>query len=149
MQKGLWKSIDDILLENWIQCIEGNLQFVRKDAKKDELATEKEEKQWFVIYDQYIEKYGLNEMYIKLLNLMKKKAILEVKFAMTRESFKLTEIAMQEERLRQTLNNKGTAMSIKESLIHLSKWMGGKLINTKEITAEQYFDLIETYGKHN
>jgi len=149
MQEELWESISDMNLESWMECIEGNIQFARKNAKKDDLATEEEVERWFLIYDGYIKKYGLNVMYIKLLKLMQKKALLELNFAMTRETFKLTLIAIQEEKLKQALNNKGNSMSIKQSLIHLSKWMGGNLINKKEISAEQYFDLLEEYGKHN
>ena len=148
-QGELYESINDMKLSSWIQCIEGNIQFVRKEAKKDVLATEEEVERWFLIYDGYIKKYGLNAMYIKLLKLMQKKAILELNFVMTLETFKLTLIAIQEEKLKQALNNKGNSMSIQQSLIHLSKWMGGNLINKNEISAEQYFDLLEEYGKHN
>lgn len=142
-------SISDMLLDNWIQCIEGKLQYVRKDASDDQKATHSDSNQWFVIYDQYIKKYGLNDMYLRLMKTMQKKALLELKYAMTREAFKLTEISIQEEKLRQSVNNKGQSMSIKQSLLHLSRWMNGKIINTQEITAEQYFDLIEEYGKYN
>ena len=142
-------SITDMILDNWMQCIEGNHQFVRKSVLKNTKATEEDIDAWFAIYDQYILKYGLGAMYLKLLKIMQKKAILELNFAITGDQFKLTEIAIQEAKLKQAVDNKGQSMSIKQSLIHLSQWMGGKIISTREITAEQYFDLIEEYGKHN
>jgi hypothetical protein len=87
-------------------------------------------------------------MYKKLLNAMKKKALLEVDFIVTRERFKLTEIEMQIANLDAMLNNKGSGVTIEQSLIHLSKWLGS-WINVKAITTKEYFNLIEEYGKEN
>ena len=79
---------------------------------------------------------------------MRKKALLEVDFIITRERFKLTEIEMQIANLDAMLMNKGSGVTIEQSLIHLSKWLGS-WINVKTITTREYFNLMEEYGKEN
>jgi len=132
-------------LFNWIKCTSNDLKFVRKDKK----GTEQEDiEAWERIYDSYIAEYGLNEVYKKLLNAMKKKALLEVDYILTRERFKLTEIEMQIANLDAMMMNGGNGMTIEQSLIHLSKWMGS-WINAKDISTKEYFNLMSEYGKEN
>jgi hypothetical protein len=144
-----WQSIEDMPLDNWIKCTDGDLRHMRKKVQKDSIKTEDDAEAWFIVYDDYIKRYGLSDMYLKLLNTMKKKARLELKYVMTRDPFKETEISVQEAKLRNMLNNNGSSMTIEQSLIHLARFMNGKFINKKEITVEQYFDLLKEYGKHN
>jgi hypothetical protein len=132
-------------LYNWIKCTSNDLKFVRKDKK----GTEQEDiKAWERIYDSYIAEYGLNEVYKKLLNAMKKKALLEVDYILTRERFKLTEIEMQIANLDAMMMNGGNGMTIEQSLIHLSKWLGS-WVNAKDISTKEYFNLMSEYGKEN
>jgi len=132
-------------LFNWIKCTSNDLTFVRKDKK----GTEQEDiEAWERIYDSYIAEYGLNEVYKKLLNAMKKKALLEVDYILTRERFKLTEIEMQIANLDAMMMNGGNGMTIEQSLIHLSKWLGS-WINAKDISTKEYFNLMSEYGKEN
>ncbi len=140
-----YEGIEELPLFNWIKCTSNDLKFVRKDKK----GTEQEDiEAWERIYDSYIAEYGLNEVYKKLLNAMKKKALLEVDFILTRERFKLTEIEMQIANLDAMMMNGGNGMTIEQSLIHLSKWMGS-WINAKEISTKEYFNLMSEYGKEN
>jgi len=83
-----------------------------------------------------------------MLKVMTKKALLEYEFIMTRERFKLTEIEIQEAKLNAMLKNGGNSMTIEQSLIYLSKWLGYHL-NKKVITAGEYFNLMVEYGKAN
>lgn len=130
---------------NWIKCTSNDLTFVRKDKK----GTEQEDTEaWERIYDSYIAEYGLNEVYKKMLNAMKKKALLEVDYILTRERFKLTEIEMQIANLDAMMMNGGNGMTIEQSLIHLSRWMGS-WINAKDISTKEYFNLMNEYGKEN
>lgn len=135
-------------LFNWIQCNEGNFQFVRVEANTDQEPTEKDVKNWFVIYDQYLKKYGLGKKYKRLLDVMKKKALLELEFILTRERFKITQIEVEEANLKAMLANKGNGMTIEQTLVHLSRWVGYQL-NTKKITVAEYFNILDQYGKEN
>ena len=121
------------------------MSYVRKGKEGNE---ENDIEAWQKIYDSYILEYGLSDMYKKLLNAMRKKALLEVDFIITRERFKLTEIEMQIANLDAMLMNKGSGITIEQSLIHLSKWLGS-WINVKTITTREYFNLMEEYGKEN
>jgi hypothetical protein len=44
--------------------------------------------------------------------------------------------------------NGGNGMTIEQSLIYLSKWMGS-WINAKDISTKEYFNLMNEYGKEN
>ena len=121
------------------------MSYVRKGEEGNE---ENDIIAWEKIYDSYIKEYGLSDVYKKLLNAMKKKALLEVDFIITRERFKLTEIEMQIANLDAMLMNKGSGITIEQSLIHLSKWLGS-WINVKTITTREFFNLMEEYGKEN
>ncbi len=121
------------------------MSYVRKGKEGNE---ESDIEAWQKIYDSYILEYGLSDMYKKLLNAMRKKALLEVDFIITRERFKLTEIEMQIANLDAMLMNKGSGITIEQSLIHLSKWLGS-WVNVKTITTREYFNLMEEYGKEN
>ena len=79
---------------------------------------------------------------------MRKKALLEVDYILTRERFKLTEIEMQIANLDAMMMNGGNGMTIEQSLIHLSKWLGS-WVNAKEISTKEYFNLMNEYGKEN
>ena len=46
------------------------------------------------------------------------------------------------------LENSGVNVTIDQTLIHLSKWLG-TFLDSKNITVRQYFNLIEEYGKAN
>ena len=140
-----YEDIDELPLSNWIKCTSNELSYVRKGKEGNE---ENDIEAWQKIYDSYILEYGLSDMYKKLLNAMRKKALLEVDFIITRERFKLTEIEMQIANLDAMLMNKGSGITIEQSLIHLSKWLGS-WVNVKKITTREYFNLMEEYGKEN
>ena len=143
-----WASIYEMPLHNWIKCTEGDFRFVRKVVDLDTEETDQDAEKWAVVYDQYIDKYGLSEMYKKLLETMRKKALLELSFVKTRDRFKLTLISAQEEKLKGMLNNNGNGMTIEQALIHLSKWLGYRIDN-RQTTVVEYFNLLAEYGKAN
>jgi hypothetical protein len=140
-----YRSIDELPLYNWIKCINGELKFVRIDkngSKEGDLIA------WESIYDSYLKEYGLGKLYLKLLKTMQKKALYECEFVLTNDRFKLTQIEMVEQNLTQMLNNNGSGITIEQSLIHLSKWLG-QWINPKNITTKEYFDLQKEFERYN
>lgn len=144
--RGYYKSIDDLPLENWIKCNDGDITYVRK--KNEEGTEEEDEYVWETIYDSYINEFGLGKVYKKMLDSMRKRAELELDYVITGDKFKQTLINMEINRLEQLIANAGVGMSIPETLIHLSRWMGS-FINTKNITTREYFTLLKEYGKAN
>jgi len=141
-----WQSLDEMPLYNWIKCTDGDLQYIRQSGHELP-ANQVDENAWFKVYNEYIDIFGLSALYKKTLEAMRRKALLELDFVLTREKFKLTEIALQEAKLKTMLNNNGSSMTIDESLIHLSRWLGYH-VNSKKITVLEYFNLLKQYGKN-
>ena len=79
---------------------------------------------------------------------MKKKAILELEYVQSRERFKLTEIAIQAQRLEDMIRTNGSGMGIEESLVPLSKYMGFR-IDPKQTMVTEYYNILQNYGKAN
>lgn len=134
-------------LHNWIKCTENDdLRYVCKDVQNADKVDVAE--QWCIIYDDYINRFGLNKMYKRLLEVMKKKALIECDYVITRDRFNLTLLQMEEANLKQMLGNRGESTSISEVLVYLSKWVGYRL-NPKELTTLEYFQMMRQYGKEN
>jgi len=131
-----------------MMCNNGEYNYVRVNNPDDSEWGFDDAEQWATIYDSYLNKYGLNPTYKKYLELLRKKALAQLEWIITRDRFKLTKIELEEIKLQDMLSNMGKGMSIEVSLIHLAKWMGYRL-NPKEITAEEYFNILEVYGKAN
>ena len=143
--RNYYKGIDDMPLFNWIKCNEGKIEFTRIS---DEGNPEMDVITWEMIYNDYLKEFGLSETYKRMLNAMKKKALLELDYVLTGDRFKLTEVEIEQTRLNSMLQNAGNGMTIEESLIYISKWLGTWL-NAKNITVREYFNLLEQYGKAN
>ena len=146
MQEQYYKSIEELPLINWIKCTEGNFKFVKKKVKEKE--DEEDAEMWMDIYEDYIIRFGLSDLYKRLLEVQKKKALLECEYTIKREKFKLTLISLEEARLTEMMNNAGNGMNIQTTLIHLSKWLGYHLDESK-ITTLFYFNTLRQYGKEN
>lgn len=139
-------SIEEIPLYNWLKCTQGEIKYVRLNLAKGNVLSDVEA--WQVLFDDYINKQGLNATYLKILKAMKKKALLECDFVIDNDRFTLTLLEVEIETLKMLMNNNGVGMSIEQSLIHLSKWLGS-WINTKNITASEYFDLVKEFERSN
>lgn len=134
-------------LFNWIKCNEGEINYIRREVKTDKI-TYKDQQKWIELNNEYIKKFGLSKLYERMLEAMRKKALLELEFVLTREKFKLTEAEIEETKLKNMMANNGNGMTIEQTLVYLSKWTGYH-INTKKITVVDYFNLLEEYGKAN
>jgi hypothetical protein len=138
--------MDELPLFNWIKINDGEPKFMRKNI--DDGTPEMDDHFFSKIYDEYIADFGLSEMHLKLLKTMKKRALLEIEFMITRERFKLTEIDMEIAKLDSMMKNNGSGMTIEQSLIHMSKWMN-TWINTKQISVREYFNLMNEFKRSN
>lgn len=144
-------------LWNWIQCTNGNLSACRRTEAGD---PKTDNKVWDEIYDSYIRDMGLDKLYKRILDTMRKKAQLECDFILTNDKFKLTLIAIENTKLEEmiAMSERGDGQTIEKSLVYMSKWVGSWL-NAKEITVKEYFVMlremenmnknIKGYGKEN
>ena len=141
-----YTGLAELPLKNWIEIQKDNLTKTRKGRRgtpiEDGLAYE-------AINDEYIDRYGLDKYYTKLLKLLKVKALLQVDYILTGDRRKLTDIELKEADLRQLLETKGTGLTIEASLIHISKFLG-IWVNINTISTLEYYDLLkelENYTK--
>ena len=134
-------------LYNWIKCTEGeDLRYVCKDLKyADKVDLDAA---WEVIFDDYINRFGLGKLYKRMLGAMRDKAIKECDYVITGDKFQITLANMEAAKLKQMLANKGEGVSINTVLVYLSKWIGYR-INPREVTALEYFEMMKLYGKEN
>ena len=137
-------KLNEFPLSNWIKCCDGELEYTRI-AKRGNSRADKEA--WDILYNQYISKYGLGKLYKRQLEQMKKKANAELDYVITGDKFKLTIIEMETSRLEAMLSTAGTGITIEQSLIHLSKWLG-YWIRTKDISVTEFFDMTKEYEKY-
>jgi hypothetical protein len=126
--------------------MDGEIHFIRKNIDDgNEIA---DQTIFDEIFDQYINEFGLSKMHRKLLDAEKKRAMLELDFILTKNRFKLTEIDMQIEKIKNMLKNAGSGISIEQSLIHISKWMN-TWINVKSISTREFFVLSKEMERIN
>jgi hypothetical protein len=139
-------DIDEIPLSNWIKCTSDDIKYTRKDLNvgnktNDVLA-------WQNIFDSYINEFGLSKLHKDLLKGMQKKAQLELDYVITNDRFKLTKLEVETEKIKIMLSNRGESITIEQSLVHLSKWIG-HWIDSKKITAREYFNLQKEFERAN
>ena len=140
-----YKGLDDLPLDNWVKCMDGEIKFVRKAENGTD---EHDALVWEMIFDEYIGEFGLGAVQKKVMDAMKKKALLELDYVITGDRFKLTEIEIEIQKLSGILANAGNGISINQALVYISKWLG-TWINVKTITAREYFTLLGEYNKAN
>jgi|GEM_PF-1380742 len=139
-------TFDDIPLYNWIKCTQGNFEYVLLVQKEIDL---KEcEQQFNSIFDEYIKNNGLSKTYIRLLELVKKKALLEVDFVITQDEFLLTKIEVCKADIESMKKSQERGISIQETLVILSKYMGYRL-DWKVITKNEYDMILQQYSNNN
>lgn len=128
-----------------MRCLEGHIEHTRVTGVGN---IEQDEKAFCKIHDEYLTRYGLNKQYKQLLEVMRKKAEIQLSYVRTKDKFSLTLLEIEEENLKMMLSNNGQGVSTEQMLIHLSKFVGYWL-RAKEITAGEYFTLLDEYKRIN
>lgn len=138
-----YKSFDDMILLDWIECHNGNYIHVRKGKRG---TPEMDIKRWEEIQNAYILEFGLQDEFFELMDLQIEKAIQELEYIISNDRKKLNKVNALDAKLRNKLANKGENLDIEDVLIYLSKYYGYKL--TKENTkVREYFKMINIYTK--
>jgi hypothetical protein len=147
MSEKFYKSIDEIPLYNWVQINDGNMNFLQKDQSLTYPKNEVDEA-WNDLFDDYLNKRGLGKTYKKFLEVMRKKTVLECEYIISGDEFKKTQIEVEKHNLELLAKKENDDMTTSKSLIFLSKWIGYRL-DWKVITLNEYFIILEEYGKAN
>ncbi len=140
-----YKSIEELPLYNWIKCNDGDLEYTRVKGKGNKI---NDLINWERLYNEYLSDFGLNERYKKYLEAQRKKALLESEYLIKKDKFKLTEIEIQKQRIKDLEVYFGDGQKIEVILTWLSMFLGYKL-NKKDTSVTEYFTILEQYGKAN
>ena len=147
MLEPYYKLIDEIPLYNWIKINNGELKYILKDLNK-KVSENKLEEYFNELYDDFLLHFGVGKKQKEIFTEMKKLAILECDLVIKGDEFLKTKIEIQKMKIENLKRNSEVGLSIEESLVYLSKWLGYKL-NVKETTVKEYYTILEQYGKAN
>ena len=145
-KKRYYTSLEGLPLKNWLKICDGDYTYNRRNPKRGR--NSKDLLAYIHINDDYINRFGLGKQYLKILNLLRKKALLELDFVITGDRAKLTAIEIEEANLKTSYENKGKPITIETTLIHISKFLGS-WVNVETITALEYFSLIDSLEAYN
>ncbi len=101
-----------------------------------------------LIYNEYLKEFGLDKRYKKYLEIQRKKALLQAQYIISGDRFKLTEIEIEDTKLKDLEIHFGDGKSIEVILMHLGMHLGYKL-DIKTTTVKEYFIILNEYGKSN
>jgi hypothetical protein len=141
-------KLDDIILYNWLQCTEGKYNFARIGATDEDVIDEEDMKAFEKIYSDYIDKYGINDLYKQYLNLAKKRAIAQLDYVATKKKFAFNIIRVMDAKIEDIKKQMNKGISTESVLVHLSKFMGFRQ-DPKKMTFVEYLSLVKEYERTN
>jgi hypothetical protein len=144
MSEKYYQSIEEIPLFNWQKCLEGDVKYVNLETKEDSGNQEAFNK----LYDSFLQKRGVNKEYKKYLDILKKKAMLQCEFLITKDNFKLTQIEIEDAKIVSLQKTSEEGLSIDKTLIYLGKWLGYRL-DWKIISVSEFYSILEEYEKQS
>lgn len=146
MSKRFYETIEDMPLYNWYKCISGDLYFVRIDDKQLDL--QGCEEAFKKVYESYMNIFGIDKKYKQQIESIKKIALLQCDYLKTKDQFKLTQIEVENAKLELFKKDIASNVTLQQTLIHLSKWVGYRL-DWKQVTVYEYYTLLEESSKQS
>ncbi len=138
-----YSSIDDLPMYNWKKIHDTNelkwLFVTKQEVENNELL----EKRWALIYDEYLNEFGLSDEYKEILNVKRKIANLQADYIIKGDRVILNFINIEKNALESLYDTSKKGSSFRESLVHLEKMQGIK-INTKKITVADYYNYLRS-----
>lgn len=144
MSEKYYLDIEEMPLYNWHKCINGNYYYIRKDEKQLGLADC--QKAFEKLYKTYFDKFGIDKTYKQQIEIIKKIALLQCDYIITRDEFKLTQIEVENAKLEMFNTDKSNNITLQTTLIYLSKWLGYRL-DWKQVSVYEYYTLLEESSK--
>lgn len=133
-------------LYNWFKIQDtNNLTYLRKEPKNEVEFTPTLKYYLTKLQDEYYERFGLGEEFVKLLNLKRQYIITLCDYIILDNKFKLTEAELILSDINFLMNEK-KPISNEETVIRIEEMLGFK-INTKEITVLEYYSYIQYLRK--
>jgi hypothetical protein len=98
------------------------------------------------IQRQLVDRFGLSESFIEIIELQKEIIALKCEVAISGDKFNNTFIRIHEEELKQKLEQK--SLKSNELKILIEKWIGFKL-NLHELSVSEWFSYLHQYSEFN
>jgi hypothetical protein len=128
---------------NYLKVVdEDNITFIIK--KKGLFGNH--EKAFENIQRQLVDRFGLSESFIEIIELQKEIIALKCEVAISGDKFNNTFIRIHEEDLKQKLEQK--SLKSNELKILIEKWIGFKL-NLHELSVSEWFSYLHQYSEFN
>lgn len=142
-----YSELYDMPLLNWERCLEGEFMFIRE--KRSKQYDTDDIKAFYVLYNKYIKKYGLGDDYNKYLEYQENYIELCAIYIDTGNERVLNDIAITKAKMEEIKPSNEKGMTIGQVVSMLSKWRGGAWISKKDISVEEYKDLLDLYEREN
>ncbi|MDB5280888.1 MAG: hypothetical protein JWR61_5843 [Ferruginibacter sp.] len=140
----LYQGINDMPIDNWFSIHETSdlkhVIHVPGKVKDSDLAA-----QWSVIYNQFIDTFGLNEDYRALLELKREIEVLKIDLTITEDRTNKVFIAMKERELADVLQGK-VKSDANEVRARVEKYMGFRL-NGATTSVKDYYSYMKILEK--
>lgn len=130
-------------LYNWDECAKGFTRYVNRDQEPRESDEEVYER----LQNEYLERFGMAEHTEEFLKIKLFLIKLRLAYIETGDLSLLDQIAIEEINLRNADPSKLEGLTTDQALVHLSKWLGGGLLNAREITVTQFKTLTLEYER--
>jgi len=138
-----YNSIDTMPTFNYLKVVdEDNITFMIK--KKGLFGNH--ERAFENIQRQLVDRFGLSESFIEIIELQKEIIALKCEVAISGDKFNNTFIRIHEEELKQKLEQK--SLKSNELKILIEKWIGFKL-NLHELSVSEWFSYLHQYSEFN
>lgn len=148
----IYKNIDEMPIWCFKKILEtGQLSYMVSEGKLKPKVRKKQvielDAAWVSIYNQYLQTFGLNKLYIQILEQEEKIALLKIEM-WTRGKKGLNAIIKAEERrlADMIIPNKGNKQSFEQDLVVIQKY-NGFLIEAKQTSVRMFFTYVKTMEK--
>ena len=145
ISKKYYLSIDEMPLNNWMECHKGNIHYIKKYGKRD---NDNDLKYWTRLIDQHIDRFGIQDEYKDLMDTQVELAKAQMDYVADENRKALNTIKRLEFKLNKMMVSNGKNIDVDDVLIYLSKFLGYK-IDRFTLTVTEYFKMINIYTKAN
>lgn len=132
-------------MSHWVKCIDADHRFARKAVDLSTKETSEDLDRWFLLYDQYLIKYGFNQKYLRVLKVLERIAKLQLKYVRTRDRFIETLLSIEQAKLEALKRENKHGVTTEKALVIMGKWYGGGMMRMDQITVVQYEELSQAY----
>lgn len=143
-----YKSIEELPIFNWFKIQETNdLKWLMKDpgdCTKGQVSTLETYMQKMT--DEYVDTFGISDEHRRILMLKTDIACLEIDFLLNGDRKINTFLKIKRKELEKLIT-KSQSRETTNIQVHVSKYMGGSLINMRTTTVKEFYGILQEMKK--